>query len=300
MKTYLECIPCFFRQALEAAKITGADEQTQKKILDEVARSIPGFRLSSTPPEMAKTIYDIVKRMTGKPDPYHKLKERATEHTLAIYPDLKQKTATACDALRMAVELAIAGNIIDYGTENFLDLENELGKILQKEQKTIAAERESVFDYRSFRGALDRARTVLYIGDNVGETVFDRVLMEEIKRIDPAKEILYAVRERPIINDATKEDAIAAGIDRIAEIISSGSEAPGTILPSCSQAFIDLFEQADLVISKGQGNYETLSDERRPVYFMFMAKCPVIATDLGCAMGEIVLVCNGDTSGRRA
>lgn len=300
MKTYLECIPCFFRQALEAARITGADVKTKKRILDEVARSIPGFRLSSTPPEMGKTIHDIVKRMTGNPDPYQKLKERATEKTLAIYPELKQKVEIAEDALRMAVELAIAGNIIDYGTENSLVVENELDKILQKEQKAIAAERESLFDVRSFRSALAEARTILYIGDNVGETVFDRVLMEEIKRIDPAKEILYAVREKPIINDATREDALAAGIDRVAEVISSGSEAPGTILESCSQEFIAIFDEADLVISKGQGNYETLSDVRRPVYFLFMAKCPVIAGGLGCAVGEIVLVCNSDASERRA
>lgn len=292
MKTYLECIPCFFRQALDAARMTGADDKTQKKILDEVSKSIPDFRLSSTPPEMAKTIHDIVKRLTGEPDPYKRLKERATEKTLAIYPELKKKTETAADPLLMAVELAIAGNIIDYGTENSLDVENELNKILEKEQSTIAEERESVFGFRSFRSALDDARTILYIGDNVGETVFDRVLMEEIKRINPEKEIIYVVREKPIINDATKEDAIEAGIDQIADVISSGSEAPGTIIPSCSKEFITIFDRADMIISKGQGNYETLSDETHPIYFLFMAKCPVIARDLGCAVGEIVLVCN--------
>ncbi len=292
MKTYLECIPCFFRQALEAARMSGADAQTQKQILNEVAKAIPGLRLSSTPPEMGKTIHDIVKRITGKPDPYQQLKEWATENTLAIYPELKKKTETAEDRLRMAVELAIAGNIIDYGSVNSLDVEKELGKILQREQRAIEEKANSVFDYRSFQKAINDAGTILYLGDNVGETVFDRVLLEEIKRIDPDKEITYAVRERPIINDALTEDAIEAGIDRVAHVFSSGSEFPGTILPLCSKPFIERFDKADLVISKGQGNYETLSDESRPIYFLFMAKCPVIARELGCTVGEIVLVCN--------
>ena len=292
MKTYLECIPCFFKQALEAGRMAGANTKTQKKILDEIAKSIPAIKLSSTPPEMGKTIHDIVKRLTGKEDPYKKLKERATEQTLKIYPELKKKTESANDKLLMAVELAIAGNIIDYGTKNTLNVEKELTKILSKEQRVIKEEKESIFNFKSFKNAIKKAKDILYIGDNVGETVFDCVLLKEIKRIYPEKEIVYAVREKPIINDALKEDAVKAGIDNFAEIISSGSEVPGTILPLCSKKFLKIFKKADLVISKGQGNYETLSDEKRPVFFLFMAKCPVIARHVDCEVGEIVLVCN--------
>jgi len=272
--------------------MSGADDQTQKQILDEVAKAIPGLRLSSTPPEMGKTIHDIVKRITGKPDPYQQLKQKATEKTLALYPELKKKTEGAEDRLRMAVELAIAGNIIDYGSVNSLDVEKELGKILLREQSPFEENEKSVFDFRSFRNAINDARTILYLGDNVGETVFDRVLLEEIKRIDPEKEIAYAVREKAIINDALTEDAIEAGIDRVAHVFSSGSEVPGTLLPLCSKPFIERFDKADLVISKGQGNYETLSDESRPIHFLFMAKCPVIARDMDCTVGDIVLMCN--------
>jgi uncharacterized protein with ATP-grasp and redox domains len=292
MKTYLECISCFFKQALEAGRMAGANVKTQKKILDEIAKSIPAIKLSSTPPEMGKTIHDIVKRLTGKEDPYKKLKERATEQTLKIYPELKKKTESANDKLLMAVELAIAGNIIDYGTKNTLNVEKELTKILSKEQRVIKEEKESIFNFKSFKNAIKKAKDILYIGDNVGETVFDCVLLKEIKRIYPEKEIVYAVREKPIINDALKEDAVKAGIDNFAEIISSGSEVPGTILPLCSKKFLKIFKKADLVISKGQGNYETLSDEKRPVFFLFMAKCPVIARHVDCEVGEIVLVCN--------
>ncbi len=292
MKTYLECIPCFLKQALEAGRMAGANAKTQKKILDEIAKSIPDIKLSSTPPEMGKTIHDIAKRLTGEQDPYRKLKERATEQTLKIYPELKKKTESANDKLLMAVELAIAGNIIDYGTKNSLDVEKELTKILRAEQRVIEEEKESIFNFESFKNAVKNSKDILYIGDNVGETVFDCILLQEIKRIYPEKEIVYAVREKPIINDALKEDAVKAGIDNFAEIISSGSEVPGTILPLCSKKFLKIFKKSDLVISKGQGNYETLSDEKRPIFFLFMAKCPVVARHIDCGVGEIVLICN--------
>jgi uncharacterized protein with ATP-grasp and redox domains len=292
MRTYLECIPCFFKQALEAARMAGANAKTQKKILDEIAKAIPNIKLSSTPPEMGKTIHDIVKELTGEEDPYKKLKEIATKQTLGIYPELKKKIESAYDKLLMAVELAIAGNIIDYGTKNSLDVEKELTKILGAEQRAIEEEKESIFNFNSFKNAVKNAKCLLYIADNVGETVFDCVLLEEIRRADPEKEIVYAVREKPIINDALKEDAVKAGIDNFAEIISSGSEVPGTILPLCSKRFLKIFKKADLVISKGQGNYETLSDEKRLIFFLFMAKCPVIARHVDCGVGEIVLVSN--------
>ena len=299
MKTYLECISCFFKQALEAARMAGADNKTQKSILDEVAKVIPNIKLSSTPPEMGKTIHDIVKKITGQKDPYKELKEKATEQTLKIYPELRKKVESADDRLLMAVELAIAGNIIDYGTKNSLDVEKELTKILGAEQRVIKEEKKSIFNFKSFKNAVKKAKDILYIGDNVGETVFDCVLLQEIKRIYPEKEIVYAVREKPIINDALKNDAVKAGIDNFAKIMSSGSEVPGTIIPLCSKPFIDIFKNFDLVISKGQGNYETLSDEKRPVFFLFMAKCPVIARHVDCEVGEIVLVCNHNSQSKK-
>ncbi|MEJ2567757.1 MAG: ARMT1-like domain-containing protein [candidate division WOR-3 bacterium] len=292
MKTYLECISCFFKQALEAGRMAGADDKTQKKILDDIARAIPDIKLSSTPPEMGKTIHDIVKEITGQKDPYNEQKEKATEQTLKIYPELRKKVDSSNDKLLMAVELAIAGNIIDYGTKIYLDIEKELTKILQKEQRVIEERKESVFDFKSFKKSLSGAKSILYIGDNVGETVFDSILLEQIKKTDKSKEIVYAVREKPIINDALKEDAIEAGIDNFAEIISSGSEVPGTIIPLCSKPFIDIFKKTDMIISKGQGNYETLSDEKRAIFFLFMAKCPVIAKHADCKVGDIILLCN--------
>ncbi|MBN1526407.1 MAG: DUF89 family protein [Candidatus Omnitrophica bacterium] len=290
MRTYLECIPCFFKQALEAAKLSGADERTRKKILDEIALSIPKFPLASCPPEMARVIYGTVKRMTGKNDPYAKIKEKSNKLALSVYARLKKKVASSHDRLLTAIELAIAGNIIDYGVKNSLNVGEELNRILNKEDKAISKENSSIFNYRSFRRALKGAKSVLYLADNAGEVVFDRVLIEEIKMSDKDKNIIYAVKEEPVINDALREDALIAGIGEKAAIVSSGLDTPGTVLSLCSKEFLRIFRHADMVISKGQGNFEALSDCGRPVFFLFMAKCPVIARDVRCGLGDVVLL----------
>ncbi len=290
MKTYLDCIPCFFRQALEAARITGEDEKTQKKILDEVAKALPDFLLSASPPEMARKIHGIVKEITGINDPYAEIKKQSNKLALSVYPDLRKKLEKSPDRLLIAVELAIAGNVIDYGVKNTLDVDGEVAKILSAENKAIKNESEENFNYSQFKKDLLDAKEILYLADNAGEVVFDRIIIEEIKSLDSNKRVIYAVKEKPTINDALIEDAIFCKIDKTAEIISSGSDAPGTILSLCSEDFLKIFKKADLVISKGQGNFETLSHVKRPVYYLFMAKCPVIANDVGCKVGDIILL----------
>ncbi|MBD3263516.1 MAG: DUF89 family protein, partial [Candidatus Omnitrophica bacterium] len=188
-----------------------------------------------------------------------------------------------------SVELAIAGNIIDYGVKNSLNVEEELDKIICYEQTAIEKEGKKVFDYQDFRRCLKRAKTILYLGDNAGEVVFDRVLIEEIKKQDRRKEIFFAVRGAPIINDVLEEDAYFAGIDAGAVIINNGCAAPGTILNLCSNDFLKIYRKADMVISKGQGNFETLSRAKRGVFFLFKAKCPVVAKDIGCEVGDVCL-----------
>ncbi|MCK5655532.1 MAG: DUF89 family protein, partial [Candidatus Aureabacteria bacterium] len=114
-------------------------------------------------------------------------------------------------------------------------------------------------------------------------------LIEEIKRIDRDKRIVYAVKEKPVINDALVEDACVCGIDKLAKVISSGSDAPGTVLSLCSKNFLRIYKKADMVISKGQGNFEALSTTKRQAFFLLMAKCPVIAKDVGCEVGDVIL-----------
>ena len=290
MKTYLDCIPCFFKQALESARIAGASKRMQKIILDEIARILPEISLNSSPPEISRIINKILRKITKNNDIYFSIKEKSNKLALNIYGRLKEKVRRSPDSILMAVELAIAGNIIDYGVKNSLNVDDELAKILDEENKAIRKENKTIFDCAKFKRVLKKAKTILYLADNAGETVFDRVLIEEIKRIDKTKKIIYAVKEKPAINDALVRDALSCGIDKIARVISSGSDAPGTILCLCSKEFLKIYRSSDMVISKGQGNFEALSGAKRPVFFLFMAKCPVIAKDVGCELGDVILL----------
>ncbi len=281
MKTYLDCIPCFFRQGLEAARMATKDEEKQRKVLDEIAKELPNISLNSTPPEMGGKIHRIVRQITGSPDPYKKVKDKYNKIALGLYPQFKEKARKANDPLLMGIRMAIAGNIIDFGINNaHIDIEQETKNTLKQDF--------AIFNYTQFKEALDSAEEILYIGDNSAEVAFDRVLIEAILE-ESNKKITYAVREKPVINDATIEDALFCGIDKVARIISSGSDEPGTFLSLARDEFLTHFNRAKLIISKGQGNYETLSEEDRPIFFLLKAKCPVIARDLGCKEGDIVL-----------
>ena len=285
MKTYLDCIPCFFKQALDAARFAGARPTTQKKILDALSKEILKFKLESSPPEMGRILYGLVRKITGEADPFKEIKRKSNKFALALYPRLKKKVRDSQDRLLTAVELAIAGNVIDYGVKNSLNIAQEIEKIFTEEKKVIRREGKAVFDCASFKQALKQSKKILYLADNAGEVVFDRIFIEELKN----KEIIYAVRDKPIINDALLEDAIFCGIHKYARIVSSGCDAPGVVLDLCSSEFLKIYRDAEFIISKGQGNFEALADEKRPIFFLFKAKCPVVAKHLGCKLGDVIL-----------
>jgi damage-control phosphatase, subfamily I len=299
MKTCLDCIPCFFKQALQTARIMKADKKTQKFILDEIARIMPDISMELCPPEIGKIIYGIVTKITQNNDPYKKIKQLSNDLALAVYPDLMKKVNKSSDQLLMAVKFSISGNIIDYGANINLDIQEELKKILAFEEEAIKQESDLVFDYKEFKPKASTAKKLLILGDNAGEIVFDKLLIEEILKINPNIKITYAVKENPIINDALIEDAQYCGIDEFAEVISSGSDAPGTVLSICSDSFKKVFNTADLIISKGQGNFEALSKATiRPIFFLFMAKCPVIAEEVGCNLYDINLIYSSKAAAR--
>jgi damage-control phosphatase, subfamily I len=290
MRTYLECYPCFLRQALEAARSVGLPDEESRDVLVEVGALMGRFSLDMKPPEMAGRIRDIVLQRTGVADPYREAKRRHTHMALELLPSLRERVEAAEDPLRAAVLLAVIGNIIDLGSFDGGDIRGRLSELLGAETRAVEQESPELFRYDAFRGELSTARTLLYVGDNAGETVFDRLLIEEIRRSFPSLTVTYAVRQSPILNDAVLEDAEQAGLNRVAELIPSGSEVPGTLLSRCTPEFRRLFTNADIVISKGQGNYETLSDTGRCIYFLLMAKCPVIARDVGCSVGDVLLL----------
>ena len=289
MKPYLDCIPCFFKQALESARLTGADAITQKRILDEVSNSIPALRFDSSPPQIARVLYQIVKRITANDDPFKGVKQKSNQLALKLLPKLRQRLETSKDRLLTAVELAIAGNVIDYGVKNSLNIEQEINNFINGNFDIHNDYNKPIFAYKEFKRALGKGGIILYLADNAGETVFDRILIEQIIGLPKTDKIFYAVKDKPIINDALKEDALIGGIDKYAQIISSGCDAPGTILDFCSQGFLNVYKDADLVISKGQGNFEALSGENKPIYFLFRVKCSVVAEDIGCEVGDVIL-----------
>ncbi|MFA6583737.1 MAG: ARMT1-like domain-containing protein, partial [Elusimicrobiaceae bacterium] len=184
-----------------------------------------------------------------------------------------------------AVELAAAGNVIDFGFRKSTDISGEIKAIIDN----ISGSGRAHLDFKPFERTLKKAKTVLVVGDNAGETVFDRLLLEEIGRLYPGKKIYYAVRGYPALNDALMEDAFDAGLDKVATVITSGSDLPGTLVDQCTAEFRTLFKNADLVISKGQGNYETLTEETREIFYIFMVKCAMVSQDSGKPMGSYLL-----------
>jgi len=276
MRTYRDCLPCFLDQALRAGRMATDDETKIKRLLDEVGAMLRDIPLESTPPETGRLIYKKVREITGRLDPYKQIKSESTEKALTLYPSLKKEVEKSNDRLLTAVRIAIAGNVIDFGVNRAFDIEEEIDETLKKDF--------AVCDYGKFKKYLDKAKEILYIGDNAGESVFDKILIEEMK-----KPVTYVVRGAPVINDATHEDAVQGGLDRVATIVSSGTDAPGTLLRTCSAEFKELYNISKFTISKGQGNYEALSNEKRPIFFLLKAKCHVIAGDLGVNEGDIIL-----------
>ncbi len=276
MKTYLDCIPCFFQQALRAGRMATDDAEQHKRVLDELGSMLSDVPLESSPPETGRLIYRMVSQITGNPDPFLRQKHDATQYALKIYPALKQMIVESDDSLLTAIRIAIAGNVIDFGPSTDFDIDTTLKEVMQREF--------AICDYSSFKGRLARAESVLYIGDNAGETVFDRLLIEQLNR-----PVVYVVRETPVINDATLDDAVRAGIDKVATIVSSGTDAPGTVLSTCTPDFRRMLSDSAFTIAKGQGNYEGLSNSGHPVFFLLMVKCRIIAGDIGATKGDILL-----------
>jgi len=276
MKADLECLPCFLKQAFEAARMATDDEMVQRRVLDEVTKLLPSLSLDKTPPKISRGIHQLVREASGTEDPYRGVKEKYNRIALSLYPELKDKVKASDDPLLFAIRVAIAGNIIDFGIGLDFDIDRDLDRVLGAEF--------AIFDYGEFKETLTRAKKVLYLADNAGEVVFDRVLIECLD-----KEVIYAVKESPIINDALTDDAKFCGIDKVVQIISSGVDAPGTVLGLCSQEFLKYYNDADLIISKGQGNFEVLSDEPKPIFFLLIVKCSVVARYLGVKVRDIVL-----------
>ena len=282
MKLNLDCIPCFQRQALLAVRFISNDEKLHEKVLREVAKKLLESNWNTTPPELAHEVHQIVKNITHEKDPYKQAKKESNDSVLRIYPELKEQVKKSKDPLRTAVRLAIAGNIIDFGPLQTFNLEATIKEVLEK--------KFAIDDYEKLKEKLMTAETLLFFADNAGEIGFDKLLVETFLQTMKLKKIRFVVKGGPIINDATLDDAVYMGLGDLPNveflILSNGEEGTGP--ERKSKTVKNWIKKHDLVISKGQGNYEGLS-EHNGLFFMLMAKCNVIASDLNVQVGDIIL-----------
>ena len=282
MKLNLDCIPCFQRQALQAVRFISDDEKLHERVLREVTKKLLESNWDLTPPELAHQVHSIVRRITNEKDPYKEVKRESNDLVLRMYPELEEKVKKSRDPLRTAVRLAIAGNIIDFGVPHEFNLEETVREVLKKQF--------AIDDYRKLQEKLKDAETLLFFVDNAGEIGFDRLLVETFLEQKKFEKIDFVVKGGPIINDATLEDAVYMGLDRLpnSKFLTISNGEAGTGPARSSQTVRKWIREHDLVISKGQGNYEGLS-EHNGLFFMLMVKCPIIASDLGVEVGDIIL-----------
>lgn len=281
MEILIDCVPCMLRQALEAAKIVTDDIEIHNKVVEEAMKILMNYKSFRNSPDMALEIHDIIKRLTGNSDPYLKVKENDLEAAKNCYPYLKEFISSKDQKLYWALKIAATGNNIDAAVYKDINLIKCIEVELEKSF--------SICDIEAFEGKLKNASNILIIGDNTGETIFDKVLIEALAEIS----VTYGVRNEPIINDATKKDAIKSGLGEVARIVSTGCNAPGLILEDCSDEFIDIYNKSDIIISKGQGNYEALSEKKGNLFFLLKAKCLMIANKLNVNINDYVFKYNG-------
>ncbi len=286
MKLRLDCVVCIAKQALKAARLATNDPRVQEEVLRRVMRRLTEMEWVGTPPQLvrASRVAELIGELTGVEDPYKELKKASNDEALAMVGEVRALIASHDDPLRAAVKVAIAGNIIDFAAVETYDLKATIERVMRQEP--------AIDDYSRLREEVLSAETLLYFADNAGEIVFDKLLIEEMIRVrgKPFKRVSFVVKGGPIINDATIEDALYVGLDKLPNIefrkVSSGK--PGTGPERSSPEVLSWIRNHDLVISKGQGNYEDLSDAGG-VYFLLMAKCPVVAEDIGVKVGDIVI-----------
>jgi len=276
MKTSIDCLPCFLKQTIIALRQLGRDESVHQKVFRDVLAIMQDADMSK-PPAYTTTLIHRKIRDAVERDPFEKIKKEYNAIALSLYPGLRDRVKAAPDPLWAASRLAIAGNIIDFGIFTSIDINGSIDQSLRDE---IAVD-----DYAFFREDLGTNDDILYLLDNAGEIVFDRLLIEELRKA--GKHVTAVVKGSAVLNDVTYDDAVQVGLDAVCEVIDNGSDAIGTILPWTSPVFRERFEKTELIISKGQGNFETLFATGKRTYFLFQSKCDVVSRELGlpaCSM----------------
>lgn len=281
MLTSIECLPCFLKQTIIALSNSGAagrQPDIQREIINDVL-SIMRDTDMEKPPAYTTTFIHRAVRNRLKQDPFKEVKQRYNRLAMEFCRSLKTNMEMSSDPLRTAARLAIAGNVIDFGIFTSIDIEGSVKRALES--------RIAVDDYAEFRDFVSEAEQILYLLDNSGEIVFDMFLIENL--VSSGKRVTAAVKGSPVLNDVTLEDAVQVNLSALCRVIDNGSDAVGTILQWTSPEFRREFQSADLVISKGQGNFETLAENGKRVFFLFQSKCNVVSEILGLSPGSMLL-----------
>lgn len=281
MKIDEACIECIINQSVRVAEAINASKTLSNELTTTVTNMSRSFSYEDTPPEIASFVYEKMAQIANKIDLYDEVKDSSTKKALSFVSLLQEKLKNSTDKLLVATKIAVAGNVIDLAAVVEFDLHEELEKIF-----------DTPFSHNDFdllKEKLQSSKTVLLIGDNVGEHIFDYIYIQTLKEIYPDIKYSYMVRGNPIINDVTMKEAKEAGFDQICELVDSGVNTPGFSYSRANSYSMDLFDGADLVISKGMGNYECISPPKRgDICFLLKVKCGVVAASLKKEIGDII------------
>lgn len=286
MKLHLECVPCYIRQALDAAKMATKDEKLQEQILRESIVAASEFDVDSSGFILQAKIKKVMGKILPATDPYREVKEKYNRIVLDLGDDIKKIIRDSKDPFETSLRIALAGNIIDFGPNANLN-----SKILEKAIKKSLSQNLDEEKIKLLKENIDNAKRILFIGDNAGEIVLDKIFIEKL----PKEKITYVVRGGYALNDATMQDAKMVGMTDTVRVITTGLDMPAAILPLCSKDFLVNYKRSDLIIAKGQGNYEALCEEDKNIFFLLKIKCPIVASTFKkrYKVGDIVVDIGG-------
>lgn len=285
MRMHDKCLPCVVNQVVKVANITNVDKK--EELLREVFTYLSKIDFEITTPEIIGEIFGMIKKHTNNPDPYKETRNYYNTLFLKLLPEFEKKIEQAENSFQLAVRYAIVGNIIDFNPIHNTLLEDIFDYFEKMEEIELAID-----DSKTLKGDILNAKILLYLGDNCGEICMDKILLKKIKELNPTIKILFGVRGKPVVNDSISEDAYAVGINQYAEVIDNGDGSLGTVLNRTSPEFKEVYKKADVVIAKGQANYECLSEENKNIYFLLMTKCDVIANDIGVEQKKMICMKN--------
>jgi len=276
-----ECIGCIIAQSGRVCDAIGADEALRRKIVSFVETTLETADFTLSPPVIAAPLYKEMALFAEKIDLYDDQKSHATAQAQHYMPFLRETIEQSNHPFTALLKTAVVGNVIDLAAEVTFDLH---GAILSVFDTPFAHD-----DSAKLAEELHNAQTLLYIGDNTGEHLFDALAIEHLKKLYPALEITYMVRGNFIINDVTLKEAKEANMDQICTLINSGVNTPGFVYERANVESQKLFESADVIIAKGMGNYECMSPVRRKnICFLLKIKCSVVSRSLGHEIGSII------------